>query len=138
MIVDSHCHAWTTWPYDTNVPDPASRGTIDQLLFEMENTSHHCIQEILARNYDDPEFYEVKYEDLVLDEQLVLFHSIFTFLGFPGEAMTVDELTAHRCRQMPVCANEESRALQARFQHLTLPNDDGKPHRAYPVLKPVK
>jgi L-fuconolactonase len=36
MIVDSHCHAWTTWPYDTGVPDPATRGTVDQLLFEMD------------------------------------------------------------------------------------------------------
>jgi predicted TIM-barrel fold metal-dependent hydrolase len=36
VIVDSHCHAWTTWPYDTSVPDPASRGTIEQLLFEMD------------------------------------------------------------------------------------------------------
>ena len=35
MIVDSHCHAWTTWPYDTNVPDPQHRGTIGRLLFEM-------------------------------------------------------------------------------------------------------
>ena len=36
MIVDSHCHAWTTWPYDTTVPDPDSRGRIEQLLFEMD------------------------------------------------------------------------------------------------------
>ena len=36
MIVDSHCHAWTTWPYDTTVPDPQSRGRIEQLLFEMD------------------------------------------------------------------------------------------------------
>ena len=36
MIVDSHCHAWATWPYDTAVPDPAHRGTIERLLFEMD------------------------------------------------------------------------------------------------------
>lgn len=36
MIVDSHCHAWTTWPYDASVPDPDSRGRIEQLLFEMD------------------------------------------------------------------------------------------------------
>ena len=36
MIVDSHCHAWTTWPYDTSVPDPQHRGTIERLLFEMD------------------------------------------------------------------------------------------------------
>jgi predicted TIM-barrel fold metal-dependent hydrolase len=36
VIIDSHCHAWTTWPYDTTVPDPGSRGRIEQLLFEMD------------------------------------------------------------------------------------------------------
>jgi predicted TIM-barrel fold metal-dependent hydrolase len=36
VIIDSHCHAWTTWPYDTTVPDPESRGRIEQLLFEMD------------------------------------------------------------------------------------------------------
>jgi L-fuconolactonase len=36
VIVDSHCHAWTTWPYDTSVPDPQHRGTIERLLFEMD------------------------------------------------------------------------------------------------------
>jgi predicted TIM-barrel fold metal-dependent hydrolase len=36
MIIDSHCHAWTTWPYDASVPDPDSRGRIEQLLFEMD------------------------------------------------------------------------------------------------------
>ena len=36
MIVDSHCHAWTTWPYDSSVPDPHHRGTIERLLFEMD------------------------------------------------------------------------------------------------------
>lgn len=59
----------------------------DQILFEMENGGYHCIQEILAWNYDDPAFYEVKYEDLILDEQLILFHNLFAFLGFPGKAI---------------------------------------------------
>ncbi|MBL8698159.1 MAG: amidohydrolase [Alphaproteobacteria bacterium] len=36
MIIDSHCHAWTHWPYQPPVPDPASRGTLDQLVFEMD------------------------------------------------------------------------------------------------------
>ncbi len=36
MIIDSHCHAWTYWPYTPAVPDPESRGRIEQLLFEME------------------------------------------------------------------------------------------------------
>ena len=36
MIIDSHCHAWHTWPYQPPVPDPASRGVVEQLLFEMD------------------------------------------------------------------------------------------------------
>ncbi|HXF60589.1 MAG TPA: amidohydrolase family protein [Caldilineaceae bacterium] len=36
MIIDSHCHAWRRWPYTPEVPDPDSRGRIEQLLFEMD------------------------------------------------------------------------------------------------------
>jgi len=36
MIVDSHCHAWRTWPYTPPVPDPTSRPAVEQLLFEMD------------------------------------------------------------------------------------------------------
>ena len=36
MIIDSHCHAWTYWPYNPPVPDPESRGRVEQLLNEME------------------------------------------------------------------------------------------------------
>ena len=36
MIVDSHSHAWRMWPYDTNVPDPSSRGSAEALLYEMD------------------------------------------------------------------------------------------------------
>jgi L-fuconolactonase len=36
MIVDSHCHAWRTWPYVPPVPDPTSRPAVKQLLFEMD------------------------------------------------------------------------------------------------------
>jgi predicted TIM-barrel fold metal-dependent hydrolase len=36
VIIDSHCHAWATWPYDRSVPDPDSRGRVEQLLFEMD------------------------------------------------------------------------------------------------------
>jgi hypothetical protein len=59
----------------------------DQILFEMEHVGQQCIQQILAWDFDDPAFFEVQYEDLISDEQLVLFHSIFAFLGFPGKAM---------------------------------------------------
>lgn len=36
MLVDAHCHAWRRWPYDTAVPDPDSRGSIEALLYEMD------------------------------------------------------------------------------------------------------
>jgi L-fuconolactonase len=36
-ILDSHCHAWRRWPYSPLVPDEDSRGTVDQLLFEMDS-----------------------------------------------------------------------------------------------------
>ena len=29
---DSHCHIWERWPYSPAVPDPTSRGTVEQLL----------------------------------------------------------------------------------------------------------
>jgi L-fuconolactonase len=35
-ILDSHCHAWRTWPYPPLVPDETSRGTIEQLIYEMD------------------------------------------------------------------------------------------------------
>jgi predicted TIM-barrel fold metal-dependent hydrolase len=34
--LDSHTHAWRRWPYAPLVPDEGSRGTIDQLLYEMD------------------------------------------------------------------------------------------------------
>lgn len=36
MIIDSHCHAWTYWPYSPSVPDPQGRGTVEQLLNELD------------------------------------------------------------------------------------------------------
>jgi L-fuconolactonase len=36
MIIDSHCHAWTRWPYQPPVPDDESRAKIEQLINEMD------------------------------------------------------------------------------------------------------
>ena len=36
MIIDAHCHAWDRWPYQPPVPDPATRGAIEQLYYEMD------------------------------------------------------------------------------------------------------
>ena len=35
-IIDSHSHAWATWPYKPPVPDPETRGRAEQLLYEMD------------------------------------------------------------------------------------------------------
>jgi L-fuconolactonase len=35
-MFDAHCHAWQHWPYDTAVPDPETRGSIESLLYEMD------------------------------------------------------------------------------------------------------
>ncbi len=35
-ILDSHCHAWRRWPYPPLVPDEDSRGSVEQLLYEMD------------------------------------------------------------------------------------------------------
>ena len=59
----------------------------DQIMFEMNNAGLWDIQQMLNWNYTNPAFYEVKYEDLILDENLFLFHNIFTFLGFPGKGI---------------------------------------------------
>ena len=36
MIIDSHSHAWQTWPYNPPVPDASSRGKVEQLLWDMD------------------------------------------------------------------------------------------------------
>jgi L-fuconolactonase len=36
VILDSHCHAWRRWPYLPAVPDEDSRGTVEQLIYEMD------------------------------------------------------------------------------------------------------
>ncbi|MDP2948997.1 MAG: amidohydrolase family protein, partial [Chloroflexota bacterium] len=59
MIIDSHAHAWTRWPYQPPVPDDESRGRIEQLLFEMDQNGVDqaviiCAQ--IQRNPDNNEY----------------------------------------------------------------------------------
>lgn len=56
----------------------------DQLLFEMENVGDDTVKEMLNWDYSSPLFLELKYEDLIIDGDLHLFHKIYSFLGFPG------------------------------------------------------
>ncbi len=61
----------------------------DRLLFEMEHSGRVGIEEMAAWDYDDPRFMELKYEDLLQDHDLKLFHDMFTFVGFPGRVIPV-------------------------------------------------
>lgn len=45
-LVDSHCHAWSRWPYDAAVPDPDHRGSVDGLLYEMD--LHHVERAVVV------------------------------------------------------------------------------------------
>ena len=44
-ILDSHCHAWRRWPYAPLVPDEDSRGSVEQLLFELDQ---HRVEQALV------------------------------------------------------------------------------------------
>ena len=76
MIIDSHCHAWTTWPYDTRVPDPGSRGRVEQLLFEIGNeivAYAECSYEVTGSdNWINPRYFEKReMRPLFVDELAV-------------------------------------------------------------------
>jgi hypothetical protein len=61
------------------------RATVeDRILFEMEHTGRETIEEMIGWNYSMPSFYELKYEDIINDADLMQFHRVFSFLGFPG------------------------------------------------------
>ena len=51
MVIDSHTHAWKYWPYQPPVPDPESRGRVEQLLWEMDRAREidpAAVDELLA------------------------------------------------------------------------------------------
>jgi len=49
LIFDSHCHAWRNWPYDPRVPDLQSRGSVDSLLWEMDENGVDRAAVVCAR-----------------------------------------------------------------------------------------
>lgn len=59
----------------------------EKIMFEMEHTASATIQNMLKWNYNNSSFIEVKYEQLISDSNLTLFHEIFVFLGFPGSSI---------------------------------------------------
>ena len=54
-VVDAHCHAWRVWPYRPAVPDPASRGLVEQLLHEMDRAGVREAAIVCARIDHNPD-----------------------------------------------------------------------------------
>jgi hypothetical protein len=62
--------------------------TLDEkIMFEMEHAGKHAVDQMLQWNYHLPAFLELKYEDLLNNTDLTLFHRAFLFLGFPELAL---------------------------------------------------
>ncbi len=55
MIIDSHCHAWAIWPYLPEVPDPHSRGIVEQLLDEMDRNGVDRAAIVCAQIWQNPD-----------------------------------------------------------------------------------
>ena len=54
MIIDSHCHAWERWPYMPEVPDPDTRGIVEQLLDEMDRNGVDRAAVVCAQIWHNP------------------------------------------------------------------------------------
>lgn len=59
----------------------------DKHVFEMNNRGMQTIRQMGSWNYNDENFIEIKYEDLIVDSELALFSQIFLFLGLSGPAL---------------------------------------------------
>jgi hypothetical protein len=59
----------------------------DKILFEMENVARITIDYMSRWQYTNPRFMELRYEELIVDTDLMLFHQIFSFLEFPGRVI---------------------------------------------------
>jgi hypothetical protein len=56
----------------------------DKLCFEMDNKGQQTLLQMRGWDYDNPDFFEVTYESLVQDADLIIFDRMFRFLGFQG------------------------------------------------------
>lgn len=61
----------------------------EKLLFELEHFGATTVAQMLEWDSADPRFLEFRYEDLVADVELRVFHDMFTFLGFRGRALAI-------------------------------------------------
>lgn len=55
MIIDSHTHAWTRWPYEPAVPDDESHGNIESLIHEMDCNGVNMAVLVCARIERNPD-----------------------------------------------------------------------------------
>ena len=74
MIMDSHCLAWESWPYEPPVPDRQTRGRAEQLIFEMDEAGVESAVMICAAIGDNPHNVDYAIESaLKHDRRFVVF-----------------------------------------------------------------
>ena len=56
----------------------------DQIVLEMQRTARAAVREMTEWHYDDPRFFEARYEDLIEDASGEKFGRILAFLGLRG------------------------------------------------------
>jgi hypothetical protein len=97
MVVSGyHYHLWTDeeWArtpqkrYDGKSFQDALKdvGKKRGLILEMERFCREDLRDMLQWNYDDPDFLELKYEDVIADEA-AHFEALFTHYGFHQDAV---------------------------------------------------
>lgn len=59
----------------------------DRYLFEMQNSSANVIEAMRRWDYGQPNCLECRYEDLIQDEEMVLFTRILSHLGFAEDEL---------------------------------------------------
>lgn len=53
--------------------------------FELENVASHTFEQLRAWNYEDPRFYELRYEDLINDVAAIHFRKVLAYLAIPED-----------------------------------------------------
>lgn len=76
----------------------------DRLLFEMEHYSAGTIRDMINWDYNNPQFLELKYEDLIDDHEK--FWDIFVFLGF-NRVDTLMKIAAANHKDAKVAVREK-------------------------------